>query len=203
MFKELYSLMKKEDLLQRSYDECAQMLSTTEGMFHGTTKLLREMDSTDLELDIYAEDKTVNAGERDIRRKVLTHLTIMGNQSDINAAFILITIIHDMERIGDYCKNIFELTQKHPSQLNFEDCDAKVKTIETIIGKTFKTFNVGFQDTSKDQSRAMMQDLSDAKKTADGIIDDFLEGWESDTTTVDDLFCFVDAVSFTKDPKQE
>ncbi len=179
--------MKKEVLLHRSFDESAQMLATTEKMFNEMTSLLRDSDNADSAIDVYAEDKTVNAGERDIRRKVLTHLTVMGNQSDINAAFVLITIIHDMERIGDYCKNIYELAQKHPEKLHFTEADPKVKTVESIISKTFASFNQNFQDTSKEKSRDMMHDLADAKKTADDIIDDFLEGTygkDSDTKTV-------------------
>jgi len=175
MFQELYRLMKKEDLLHQSYHESAEMLQTNEQMFRETVALLRKSDDSELSMDIYAKDKTINAGERDIRRKILTHLTVAGNQSDVNAAFVIITIIHDMERIGDYCKNIYELAQKHPVHLDYGVNEAKVISVEETIIEAFEIFNKSFQETTKESSRDIMNHLNKSKKLIDELIDSFVD----------------------------
>jgi phosphate uptake regulator len=166
--------MKKDDLLQQSYDEAAGMLQTSEQMYSNVKLALRFKENSDTEIDVYAKDKSINKGERDIRRKILTHLTVVGNESDLNAAFVLITIIHDMERIGDYCKNIYELALKHPQKLAFKTYENEVLTIEAKITECFDLFNQGFQETSSNESREIMIKLSEAKKSVDELLDRFI-----------------------------
>jgi phosphate uptake regulator len=65
---------------------------------------------------IYSTDQKINEYEQDVRRKVFEHLAINPKQ-DLNASLILITVVKDLERIGDFVKNIIELSHHYPKKL--------------------------------------------------------------------------------------
>ena len=71
-------------------------------------KSLREMDINELEIDIHDRDIEVNKYTREVRRNVLSHLTVAGTD-DLYSGLLLVSIIIDVERIGDYTKNIVEM----------------------------------------------------------------------------------------------
>jgi phosphate uptake regulator len=64
-------------------------------------------------MDIAEKDETINVGERMVRRMVAQHLTINPEQ-DLPSSLVLISIVHDVERIGDYTKGLIELSRFRP-----------------------------------------------------------------------------------------
>ena len=100
------SVTSAEEVLQ--YFE--QMLEDGRYMFETASNTL--LAGTDPELvkeDLWATDKRINKLERRIRRRVITHLTMHGTGA-ISSDLVLMSIVKDAERIGDYCKNIFDLS---------------------------------------------------------------------------------------------
>ena len=58
--------------------------------------------------DIWATDIRINKNERKIRRRVLTHASLHG-RAPIANDLVLMSLVKDAERIGDYGKNVFDL----------------------------------------------------------------------------------------------
>jgi Na+/phosphate symporter len=58
--------------------------------------------------DIWETDKRINRNERRIRRRIVTHLTTHGG-AGATAHLVLMSLVKDAERIGDYGKNLFDL----------------------------------------------------------------------------------------------
>ena len=123
MFKQIFNLFKSDSLYEQALSQCFEMLDTDLLMFNESIKSLRENDDAEIPIDIFEMDKKINQFERDVRRKVMTHLAVSGNE-DLGSGLILISVVIDIERIGDYTKNIYELAVNHPKKLNgssFED----------------------------------------------------------------------------------
>lgn len=74
-------------------------------MFEASVESLHRRDDGAVEIDIYKLDKDVNRFERDVRRKVMTHLVVSG-PADLPSGLVLINVVIDIERIGDCAKNI-------------------------------------------------------------------------------------------------
>jgi phosphate uptake regulator len=99
------SVTSVEEVLQ--YFE--QMLEDGRYMFEtASNALLAGTDCEAVKEDLWATDKRINRLERRIRRHVITHLTMHGAGA-IASDLVLMSIVKDAERIGDYCKNIFDL----------------------------------------------------------------------------------------------
>ncbi|NIP41212.1 MAG: PhoU domain-containing protein, partial [candidate division Zixibacteria bacterium] len=105
MLKKLKEYFSKESLLSQSYDETEKTLNICSEMFDETVRSLRYSDTADLKIDIYEKDKQINKYQQEIRRKMMTHLAV-SPRKEIHNALVLISIVIDVERIGDYAKNI-------------------------------------------------------------------------------------------------
>jgi phosphate uptake regulator len=146
MFKQLFKIFKSTSLLDESYSRSFEMLDLTYEMFVKSKKSLRESKDADHEINIGEMDITVNKFERKVRRKVFQHLAISGNE-DLYSGLVLISIIIDIERIGDYTKNIAELAANFPMKLqagkNEEDFKKIETTVEDIFKRTRRCFEIG------------------------------------------------------------
>lgn len=58
--------------------------------------------------ELRATDHRVNAAEREIRRELMVHASVQG-AIDTPAILLYMSIVKDVERIGDYAKNLFDL----------------------------------------------------------------------------------------------
>jgi phosphate uptake regulator len=70
--------------------------------------LLGERSPHEIGAELRATDHGVNAAERDIRRELVVHASVLG-AIDTPAILIYMSIVKDIERIGDYAKNLFDL----------------------------------------------------------------------------------------------
>jgi phosphate uptake regulator len=130
MFRQIFELFRKENLLQQAYDRSQDMLEADREMFLAAMRSLREHDDAKIDIDIYAKDQLINAYEREVRRKVLTHLAVTSSRS-VQACLVLVSIVIDIERIGDLTKNIVELALLHPGKLTCGSHEAVIRKIET------------------------------------------------------------------------
>ncbi|NIV95396.1 hypothetical protein GWN42_22030, partial [candidate division KSB1 bacterium] len=101
MFKIIQEMLGRKDLLQESLEDSWNMLQIDKKMFDASVTSLRKQDNADVEIDIYKTDKEINQLEREVRKRVLTHLAVSGS-SDLSLSLSLVSVISDVERIGDY-----------------------------------------------------------------------------------------------------
>ena len=74
------------------------------------------LGGTDLEVirnDLFDTDKRINRAEQHIRREIVIHATVHG-ATVFPACLVLMSIVKDAERVGDYAKNIFDLAELTP-----------------------------------------------------------------------------------------
>ena len=60
---------------------------------------------------IYDWDIQVNQLEQAIRKKLIVHLSIPANFVDAPYCLLLMSVVKDVERIGDYAKNLLEVSE--------------------------------------------------------------------------------------------
>lgn len=61
--------------------------------------------------ELWSLDKGVNRGERAIRRDLLVHVSVTGADMEQGLVLAYMTVAKDIERIGDYCKNLWDLAE--------------------------------------------------------------------------------------------
>ncbi len=165
MWKKLIELFKKENLFEQAYQEASKMLDTDAAMYDASIVALRHSDTADVDFDIYDADKGVNRSERDVRKKVMTHLVVSGG-TNLASGLSLVSVVIDIERIGDYTKNIYDLAVHHPLRLKGGPVEEKLQNVEALVTSDFKSMIEVFKDRDEDEARFIMNNykegLSDA-----------------------------------------
>ncbi|MDJ0664125.1 MAG: PhoU domain-containing protein [Acidimicrobiia bacterium] len=59
--------------------------------------------------EVRKSDKRVNRAEREVRRRLVVHAAVAGERVDLTRVLIAMSIVKDAERVGDHCKNIWDL----------------------------------------------------------------------------------------------
>jgi phosphate uptake regulator len=157
MFKQIFNLFKSDSLYEQALNQCFEMLDTDLLMFNESVKSLRESDTSEIPIDIFEMDKKINQFERDVRRKVMTHLAISGNE-DLGSGLILISVVVDIERIGDYTKNIYELAINHPKKLQGFSFEKDLLQIENNTRNLFNDTIKTFKNQNLEEARKIMKD---------------------------------------------
>src|SRR5690606_1857798 len=96
-WKNILSIFTKDDLYTQALRESHQMLDIGLDMFEASVESLRRRDDGAVEIDVYKLDKDVNRFERDVRRKVMTHLAVSG-PADLPSGLVLINVVIDIGR---------------------------------------------------------------------------------------------------------
>lgn len=111
MFKNLLSFWKGKDFLTQVFSEFNKMLDDTKCMYEMVCKtLLDNIEEPDLKKKIHEMDKNVNRLQKSIRTRVIEHLSLQPTV-DVAACLLLMSVVKDAERLGDYAKNLFEVTE--------------------------------------------------------------------------------------------
>lgn len=70
--------------------------------------LLGQVDGASVNDELRSTDQKVNLLERDIRRELLVHTSVFGG-IDTPTVLVYMSIVKDIERVGDYAKNLLDL----------------------------------------------------------------------------------------------
>jgi phosphate transport system protein len=154
-WKSVLSLFNRDDLYTQALEESHEMLDIGLKMFEASVESLRRYDDGTLPVDVYAMDKQVNRFEREVRRKVMTHLTVSG-PADLSSGLVLVSVVIDIERIGDYAKNIYDLARWHPRRLDAGSLETEVSDIETRVGDLFRLMVDAFKSSDVEKARTIM-----------------------------------------------
>jgi len=155
MFKQIFELFQSDSLYEQALNECYEMLEIDREMFNESINTLRRSDTVDIPIDIYAMDKKINEFERDVRRKIMTHLAISG-KDHLGSGLILVSVVIDIERIGDYTKNIYDLALQHPKKLIGGEYDKKLTNIEKATKDFLNNTIDAFKNQDIEKGRQLM-----------------------------------------------
>ncbi len=184
MLKILREIFGKEDLLQEAYDSSIEMLKIDRDMFIAAHRSLRHSDKGEMSVDVYTLDKKINEYQRDIRRKVLAHM-VATQSKDIVFGLILVSIVIDIERIGDFIKNIVDLAQAHPKRLIAGDLEKKLLNIGKKVKKRLEDLVVAFENSDVDIARSLMRKHKSITTRCEDILTSFLQEDHPEMSTKD------------------
>jgi len=171
MFREFFQLWKKAGLLNEALKETEKMLLVAKNMFSFSLRVL--MDKEKEKEDIYKIDRELNKLQRNVRRKILEHLSI-NPQQDVTSCLVLITIVIDIERIGDYSKNLIELSHKYPQRLKGKYIE-RIREIEKDIEGLFDRTINAFKNADIDLAKQIMERHARIAVHCEKVVEDLIE----------------------------
>ena len=169
MFKKWLAIFKKETLMDRAYKRSFEMLEITLAMYLEAKESLRQREDNEVDLKVKETDKKVNNFEREVRRMVFNHLAISGTE-DLTSGLVLICIIVDIERIGDYAKNMVELALEHPGKLHGGEFEKKISRIEEALSDNFIQTKKCFEEEDEDLALRLLKKYAWVNDASDEIV---------------------------------
>jgi phosphate uptake regulator len=190
LFKDVINLWKADDLLSQSWDESYKMLNLSHEIFQQALIYLRNGENIDTLKALKKRDKEINEYQRDVRRKVLTHYAVKQDTSDMADGLILINMVVDIERIGDYCKNILDLAINHDQSIKSSEISKDLAMIEEEVKSRFEKTIQAIQAQDVEIAQSLMEGYKEqmtgkADEIVNGILKDELHfGSEARTASI-------------------
>ncbi|MDH5468210.1 MAG: hypothetical protein OEY25_12405 [Candidatus Aminicenantes bacterium] len=171
MFRQWLEIFKKDTLMDRAYKRSFMMLDLTREMFLKAKESLRFREDCEVDVNIKDKDQEINRYEREVRRNVFNHL-VVGGTTKLPSALVLVSIIIDIERIGDYTKNIVELALAHPGKLKGGQFEKDLQRVEASVEDNFAKTRVCFESGDKNSALKLLEEY----KWVNDVCDDSLNG---------------------------
>ncbi len=180
MWRNLLNVFKNDNLYTQALTESHEMLDLDLTMFEASVKSLRKSDTGAISIDILKTDKRINRFEREARQRVLTHLAVSG-PADLSGGLVLVSIIIDIERIGDYAKNIYDLAQYHPSRLHGGSLEPRLADVEAKTLAIFRRTAEALREQNVEKARRVMIDYKEGlSNDCESIVEDLVIGKVTD-----------------------
>lgn len=177
MWKELIKILKSDDLLVQAWDNSFEMLQLSREMFVQSVTMLRQQSKEKTLLALKKRDKEINQYQRDIRKKVMTHLVLQEDSTDIPTGLVLINMVVDIERVGDYCKNILDLAISTPKTMKVEKISQELKAIEDEVLKRFDQTIEALQSQDSEVAKELIATHRRMlTRVSDKLVDSVLKG---------------------------
>lgn len=171
MFREFFQIWKKTGLLSEAVKEVEEMLFVAKDMFDFSLRVL--MDKEKEKEDIYQIDQQLNKLQINVRRKILEHLSL-SPQQDVTSCLILITIVIDVERIGDYSKNLIELSHAYTHRLEGKYVE-RIRGIEKEVVELFDETINAFKDANIQLGKDVMERHARLALWCEKIVEDLVQ----------------------------
>ena len=148
IFNDIVSIWRSEDLLSQAWDESREMLEFSEDMFSSAVKYLRRGVKIKKLKKLKKEDKKINEFQQNVRKKVVTHFSVSKNIDNLPNGLVLLNMVIDVERLGDYTKNILDMAIYYPEALVSEELLPELNTLENEVRLRFQKTceSIGRQD---------------------------------------------------------
>lgn len=176
MFKEMFNALKSKHLLLEMCKEFIKMLEDCQRMFERTLALFHHEEPVrpEVKKEIHDIDVGVNQAERRIRKQLIEHLS-MSPGSDVPLSLVLMSTTKDVERVGDFCKNLYEVAEMMREPLESDEFGRQLLDLLHHTRETFPKVILAFKESDQDAGRAVLQDEVRVSDWCDDLIAKFAE----------------------------
>ncbi|NOY61305.1 MAG: DUF47 family protein [Calditrichaeota bacterium] len=195
----LFSKKKEAEkgLVDAAFDEAVQMLQMGQQMFALVTNALVETSVDEDIAKISTIDKEINKLHRNVRKKIFEHLSISGGR-DLFSSLVLLSVVNDLERIGDYNKNIADIIEMIPTKLDLGEYDKPLKKLYKETDNFFNLTLSAFGEEDEKSAKAVLKKYRQISRTCDGLLRKMFEENQSSKKVNKDLIAFVLLIRYFK-----
>ena len=177
VFKDLVTIWNSEDSLSQAWTSSNEMLHLSHEMFTDSVKALRSGEKNKVIKSIKLRDEEINQYHRDIRKKVVTYYSVSKDVTNINSGLVLINMVVDIERVGDYTKNILDLAKYYPKKLRSEKISEDLRIIEQAVIERFQNTVKAVEEMDEIAAKKLIKSYrSDLGKLSDNLVASSISG---------------------------
>lgn len=168
-FREVWDAITKSKMLIKIWEDAGDMHKESKKMFELSFNCLIDNDDK-VACDLSKEDVRINKYEVKIRNQILEYLAI-NTSPNLNASLIISSIVIDYERIGDYCKNIAQLSMLFPTKLKKDGYMNIITQMKELILESFDMTYHAFQEEDKKTAKKVIKKHEEIKNLHSTLVD--------------------------------
>ena len=177
VFKDLVTIWNSEDSLSQAWTSSNELLHLSHEMFTDSVNALRSGEKNKVIKSIKLRDEEINQYHRDIRKKVVTYYSVSKDVTNINSGLVLINMVVDIERVGDYTKNILDLAKYYPKKLRSEKISEDLRIIEQAVIERFQNTVKAVEEMDEIAAKELIKSYrSDLGKLSDNLVASSISG---------------------------
>ena len=176
LFKDIVQLWNSDDLLSQAWDESYDMMVLSNEIFTKAIKYLRRNESIETIKTLKKRDAEINVFQQDVRRKVVTHYAVSQNLKDLPSGLVLLNMVVDVERVGDYTKNILDLSLYYKDTIRAEDFSEDLAEIEKEVSSRFEKTIKAINSQDAEVAKSLMSSYKDVVSASDEIVKSCISG---------------------------
>jgi phosphate uptake regulator len=198
MFSELLRLFESsKGLIQQAKDQALTMLEQGRDMFATVTHALFAEADPDMRERIRAMDRKLNREQQAIRRMVFEHLVVCRGE-DVLESVILVTIAVDLERIGDYTKNLSELIDMMPGALTLGQFEERTNRLREDTLRLFDLTGAAYREDDRGKTREALALYDSISKTCDGTLKEIFSSCAEEPNVTKEVLAVILALRYLK-----
>ena len=171
MLKELLNLFRSEDALARMGQDFSAMLALSYGLTLDAGRILfKEASEGHHRAELSKRDVQINKVEREIRKQVITHLTLNKDPGDVPYCLLLMSIVKDVERLGDYAKNLAEIRDEGGATIPDDANGIELRGIRSAAESTFGAVSEVFTNSDSKRARLLIQEGRKINQRCDELV---------------------------------
>jgi phosphate uptake regulator len=171
MLKELWGLFRQGDAIANMGRDFSEMLDQSHKLTIRAGRLaFEEPTQGDDRHEISKSDVSINKLERKIRKQLITHLTLIGNAGDVAYCLLLMSIVKDVERVGDYAKNLASLHHDGGGSIPDDSSGAELRSIRESVEATFTSVSSTFRSSDSEAAVELIQSGREVNRRCDELI---------------------------------
>lgn len=173
MLKQLLSLFGSNDAIARMGTDFGKMLDLSHDITMRAGKVFfGESPEAEERTQISKRDVKINQFERRIRKQVIAHLTLGADAGDVPYCLLLMSIVKDVERLGDYAKNLGSVHYDGGAAIPEDENGDELRDIRRIVEGTFAEAREVFTSSDSESATALILQGRDVNKRCDLLISD-------------------------------
>ena len=122
--------------------------------------------------EVRRTDRQINVTEIEIRRELLVHISVHG-AADAGEMLVFMNMIKDLERIGDYNKNIFDLALEGVSFSGDEDLE-QILGFRDELSSRIALMGEILDTRDEDRARAYIERGDHLRREFDGLVNELV-----------------------------
>ncbi|MCA9564431.1 MAG: PhoU domain-containing protein [Myxococcales bacterium] len=169
MFKAILDLFRQTKSADRVENDLEAMFSLVREIFDVCTAYI--LEGTEPPFDVEAKDQEVNALVVSVRKHVVELVTVHP-PNDLVEEFIFVTVVNDLERLGDFAKGLLDLGEgKLDGSLHLDE----LRSVRDGIQVAFESVKTALFNGNRSAGEDALETLDKAGKTLNRLRAELLD----------------------------
>jgi phosphate transport system protein len=173
MIRQIIQALRTHGVMVEVEKNIRSMVDLARGVFSASVHAL--LDQQEVEFDLYARDREINLLVVEIRRKIVEHLNISACHN-VGGELVLLKVINDLERVGDYSKNLLDLARMLPAPLGddfyLQRFRERYGKVEGFFEKVLRALFDGDEDAAREVIKGHLEINASCEELVEKLMHD-------------------------------